>query len=76
MSICTSLDLYLEMGAPMSENQVKESQSRLASHHPHRWGMGCYSMGVVYSNTTYVETIRMSQMVCSTSPTHCLLSSL
>ena len=25
MSICTSLDLYFEMGPPMSENQVKES---------------------------------------------------
>ena len=27
MSICTSLDLYFEMGPLMSENQVKESQS-------------------------------------------------
>ena len=33
MSICTILDLYFEMGSPMLENQVKESQSRMASHH-------------------------------------------
>ena len=40
MSISTSLDLYFEMGPSMSENQLKESQSRVASHHPPRWGMG------------------------------------
>ena len=38
MSICTSLDLYFEMGIPMSENRVKESQSCVASHHPPRRG--------------------------------------
>ena len=43
MSICTSLDLYFEMGPPMLENQVNESQSHVASHHPHRPGMGRYS---------------------------------
>ena len=42
MSICTRLDLYFEMGPPMSKNQVKESQSRVASHHPPRRGMGRY----------------------------------
>ena len=30
MSICTNLDLYFEMGPQMSENHVKESQSRVA----------------------------------------------
>ena len=44
MSICTSLDLYFEMGPPMSENQVKESQSRVASHHSPRRGMGRYKL--------------------------------
>ena len=43
MSICTSLDLYLEMNSPISENQVKKSQSRLTSHHPPRRGMGHYT---------------------------------
>ena len=42
MLICISLDLYFEMGPPMSKNQVKESQSRVASHHPLRWGIGRY----------------------------------
>ena len=42
MSICTSYDLYFEMDPPMSENQVKESQSRVVSHHPPRRGMGRY----------------------------------
>ena len=42
MSICTSLDLYFEMCPPMLENQVKESQSRVASHHSPRQGMGHY----------------------------------
>ena len=42
MSICTSLDLYIEMGPPMSENQVKESQSHVASRHSPRRGMGHY----------------------------------
>ena len=31
MSICTSLDLYFERGPPISENQVNESQSHIAS---------------------------------------------
>ena len=42
MSICTSLDFYFEMGLPMSENQVNKAQSRVASHHLLRWGMGRY----------------------------------
>ena len=42
MSICTSLDLYFEMGPPISENQVKESWSRVVSHHPSRWGTRRY----------------------------------
>ena len=42
MSICTSLVLYFEMGPLMSENQVKESQSSVTTHHPPRRGMGCY----------------------------------
>ena len=45
MSICTSLDLYFEMGPPLSENQVKESQSRLASPHQPRWGLGRHTLG-------------------------------
>ena len=36
----TSLDLYFQMGPPMSENQVKESQSHVASYHSPRRGMG------------------------------------
>ena len=43
MSICISLDSYFKMGPPMSENQVKEYQSCVASYHPPRWGMGRYS---------------------------------
>ena len=41
MSICTSLDLYFKMGPPMSENQLKESQSRVVSHLRlgGRWGV-------------------------------------
>ena len=35
-------DLYFEMGPPMSENPVKESQSHVASHNPPRQGMGRY----------------------------------
>ena len=46
MSICISLDLYFEMGPPMSENQLKESQSCVASHHPPRLGMGRYTSGL------------------------------
>ena len=42
MSICTSLDLYFKIGPPMSENQLKESQSRVASYHPPRRGLGSY----------------------------------
>ena len=45
MSICISLDLYFKMGSPMSENQVKESQSRVASHHLPRQGTGRYIHG-------------------------------
>ena len=44
MSICTSLDLYFKMGPPMSENQVKDSKSRVASHHSPRRGMGLYKL--------------------------------
>ena len=43
MSICISSDLYFEMGLPMSENRVNESQSCVASHHPPRQGMGLYT---------------------------------
>ena len=46
MSICTSLDLYFEMGPPMSENQVKEFQSHVTSHHPSRQGMGRYKVSL------------------------------
>ena len=42
MLICTSLDLYFEMGPPMLENKVKESQSCVVSHHSPRRGMGRY----------------------------------
>ena len=44
MSIYTSLDLYFKMGPPMLKNQVKESQSRVASHHLPRRGMGRYNI--------------------------------
>ena len=47
MSICTSLDLYFEMGLPMSENQVNESQSRVASHGPLRRAMGRYIVRLI-----------------------------
>ena len=43
MSICISLDLYFEIGSPMSEDQVKESQSRVASHHLSRQGTALHS---------------------------------
>ena len=43
MSICTSLDLYFKMGPPMSENQVKESQSSVASQPLPKRGMGRYN---------------------------------
>ena len=42
MSICTSVDLYFKRGPPMSEKQLKESQSHVASHLPPRRGMGRY----------------------------------
>ena len=51
MSICTSLDLYFEMGPLMSENQVKESQSSVASHHPPKRGMGRYNISCMPSST-------------------------
>ena len=35
-----------------------------------------YGYGVVFSNTTSVETVQSSQMVCPTPLTRCLLSSL
>ena len=34
------MDLFIEMGPPMSEKQVKESQSRVASHRRPRRGWG------------------------------------
>ena len=43
MSICTSLDLYFEMSPLISENKVKGSQSRVASHHQPRRGMERYN---------------------------------
>ena len=43
MSICTSLDLYFKMSPSMSENQVKEYQSCVVSHHPLRRGTGRYN---------------------------------
>ena len=55
MSICTSLDLYFEMGPPMSENQVKESQSRVASHHPTRRGTGRYMHPLREWNRTFIS---------------------
>ena len=53
MSICTSLDLYFKMDPLMLENQVKESQSRVVSHHPPRWGMGCYTLSSSKSLSTF-----------------------
>ena len=47
MSICTGLDLYFEMGPLMSEKHVKESQSRVASHHLPRRGTGRYMPGLL-----------------------------
>ena len=37
------MDLFIEMGPPMSEKQVKEFQSNVASHCRPRRGMGFYS---------------------------------
>ena len=54
MSICTSLDVYFEMGSPMSENKVKESQSHVASHHPPKRGMGRYRLGTTLDITVLV----------------------
>ena len=41
ISLC-NYESMIEMGPPMSEKQVRESQFRVVSHHPPRWGMGCY----------------------------------
>ena len=46
ISLC-NYEYMIEMDSPMSENQVKESQSRVASPHPLRRGMGLYITCVV-----------------------------
>ena len=43
ISLC-NYEYMIEMGPPMLENQVRESQSRVASPHPLRPEMGCYSI--------------------------------
>ena len=45
----TSLDLYLEMGPPMLENRVKESQSSVASPHLPR----LEEVGVTYMHSIF-----------------------
>ena len=58
MSICISLDLYFEMGPPMSENQVQESQSHVASHGLPRRGMGRYRKVKVHIYKTLTQYYR------------------
>ena len=66
MSICTSLDLYFEMGLPMLENQVNESQSHAASHRSLKRGMGCYNkcpfgwnINLFHLNRRFLDSIKL-----------------
>ena len=47
----------MELGPQISENHVKKSQSRVASHHPHRQGMGRYrcSMGNLLKHEEHIK---------------------